>query len=171
MAKLYFTEIPTREALEKSESPLYPDMDSLTLYSHILLRKVTTEMEINLDSFFSRYSLSSGRFTLMILLQRATQGMMPSELAQKVGVTQATISGLINSLEKADIVKRTTHEKDGRSFVILLTDKGRALCDEIMPHYHQRITQFWSEFNENEKPQINGFLERMIRSIPKLGQD
>ncbi|KHD89773.1 MAG: marR family transcriptional regulator [Bdellovibrio sp. ArHS] len=170
MAKLFFTEIPTREELEKSARPLYPDMDPLTLYSHILLRKVTTEMEINLDSFFSRYNLSSGRFTLMILLHRASQGLMPSELAQKVGVTQATISGLINSLEKVEIVKRTTHEKDGRSFVILLTDKGRALCDEIVPLYHERITQFWSEFNESEKNQINGFTERMIRSIPKLGQ-
>ncbi|WII73593.1 MarR family transcriptional regulator [Bdellovibrio sp. 22V] len=171
MAKLFFTEIPSREELQKNAALLYPDLDHLTLYSHILFRKVTTDLEINLDAFFSQYSLSSGRFALMLLLQRHTpQGLMPSEMAQKVGVTQATISGLINSLEKADIVKRTTHEKDGRSFVILLTEKGHEVCNKIQPLYHERISHFWSEFSNAEKEQINSVFERMIKVIGKLGQ-
>ena len=92
MAKLYFTEIPSREDLQQNAALMYPNLDHLTLYSHILFRKITTELEINLDSFFSRFNLSSGRFTLMVLLQGTPGGLMPSELAQKVGVTQATIS-------------------------------------------------------------------------------
>lgn len=170
MAKLFFTEIPTREELQENAALLYPELDHLTLYSHILLRKITTDLEINLDSFFSRFSLSSGRFTLMVLLQRTPEGLMPSELAQKVGVTQATISGLINSLEKAELVKRTTHEKDGRSFVILLTEKGENLCDEILPMYHERISHFWAPFSDTEKDQLNGMMERIIKSIHKLGE-
>jgi len=170
MAKLYFTEIPSREDLQQNAALMYPNLDHLTLYSHILFRKITTELEINLDSFFSRFNLSSGRFTLMVLLQGTPGGLMPSELAQKVGVTQATISGLINSLEKAELVKRTTHQKDGRSFVILLTDKGQALCNEILPLYHGRISEFWSSFSEDEKSQLNGLMERMIKSIHKLGE-
>ncbi|WP_374077729.1 MarR family winged helix-turn-helix transcriptional regulator [Bdellovibrio bacteriovorus] len=170
MAKLFFTEIPTREELQKNAALLYPELDHLTLYSHILLRKITTDLEINLDSFFSRFNLSSGRFTLMVLLQRTQGGLMPSELAQKVGVTQATISGLINSLEKAELVKRTTHEKDGRSFVILLTEKGESLCNEILPIYHERISHFWAPFTDTEKDQLNGLMERIIKSIHKLGE-
>lgn len=170
MAKLFFTEIPTREELQKNAALLYPELDHLTLYSHILLRKITTDLEINLDSFFSRFNLSSGRFTLMVLLQKTQGGLMPSELAQKVGVTQATISGLINSLEKVEIVKRTTHEKDGRSFVILLTEKGEALCNEILPLYHERISHFWAPFTDTEKDQLNGLMERIIKSIHKIGE-
>nr|WP_295901336.1 MarR family transcriptional regulator [uncultured Bdellovibrio sp.] len=170
MAKLFFTEIPTREELQENAALLYPELDHLTLYSHILLRKVTTDLEINLDSFFSRFSLSSGRFTLMMLLQRTQSGLMPSELAQKVGVTQATISGLINSLEKTELVKRMTHEKDGRSFVIRLTEKGERLCNEIVPLYHERISHFWSPFSEDEKHKLNDFMERIIKSIHKIGE-
>lgn len=94
---------------------------------------------------------------------------MPSELAQKVGVTQATISGLINSLEKADLVKRTTHDKDGRSFVILLTEQGSAKCQEIMPLYQQRIASYWSDFSATEKHQMNAFLEKIIKGMHRLG--
>lgn len=170
MSKLYFTQLPTQEDLRHNAALLYPDLDYLTLYSHILLRKITTDLEVNLDSFFSQYNLSAGRFTLMALLNRTKEGLMPSELAQKVGVTQATISGLINSLEKAGIAKRLSHEKDGRSFVIQLTTEGHAKVDEIMPLYHERISNYWSDFNEGEKQQLNSFMERIIKSINRLGQ-
>lgn len=170
MAKLFLTEIPTQDKLEQDKAVLYPDIDSQSLYSHILLRKITTEFEINLDSFFSQYSLSSGRFTLMLLLKRSPNGLMPSELAQKVGVTQATISGLINSLEKAEIVKRMTHERDGRSFVIRLTENGEALCNKVLPEYHTRVSHFWSSFDVEEKGQLNKFFERLIQGMGAIGQ-
>lgn len=171
MAKLFFTELPTRDQLKEYTAQLYPGFDHETLYSHILLRRMATDLEINLDTFFSRYNLSSGRFNLMLLLQHAPNGLMPSELAQRVGVTQATISGLINSLEKAELVQRNTHEKDGRSFVIVLTNKGRSLCEEILPQYYSRITAFWSPFNQNEKNTLNEILERMMASVTKIGDE
>lgn len=171
MAKLFFTEVPTLKELQDNAKLKHPDLDHLTFYSHILLRKIATDLEVNLDKFFSQYSLSSGRFALMLLLQRTQGGgLMPSEIAQKVGVTQATISGLINSLEKAELVKRTTHEKDGRSFVILLTEKGHQACDEINPRYHERISRFWADFSKEEKESISNGMEKLIRSVSRLGQ-
>ncbi|AFY00321.1 MarR family winged helix-turn-helix transcriptional regulator [Bdellovibrio bacteriovorus] len=169
MAKLFLTEIPSREAIQEEAGVLYPQVNPEAWYSHILLRKITTEFEINLDKFFSQYSLSSGRFTLMILLNKYVDGLMPSELAQMVGVTQATISGLINSLEKSEIVQRTTHEKDGRSYVIKLTEKGKKQTGEILPEYQTRINKFWSEFPSQEKDQINGYFERLIKQMKEIG--
>ncbi|NUN04153.1 MAG: MarR family transcriptional regulator [Bdellovibrio sp.] len=171
MAKLFYTVLPTRDQLKEYTAQLYPGLDHETLYSHLLLRRMATDLEINLDSFFSRFNLSSGRFNLMLLLQHAANGLMPSELAQKVGVTQATISGLINSLEKAELVKRNTHEKDGRSFVIVLTEKGHKLCEEILPQYYVRITEFWSPFDQNDKNLLNHLLERLITNVTKIGDE
>ncbi|WP_347359157.1 MarR family transcriptional regulator [Bdellovibrio sp.] len=170
MAKLFLTEIPSREAIQEEAGVLYPQVNPDAWYSHILLRKITTEFEINLDKFFSQYSLSSGRFTLMILLNKYTDGLMPSELAQMVGVTQATISGLINSLEKAEIAQRTTHEKDGRSYVIKLTEKGKAQTQTILPEYQSRINNFWAEFGSDEKNSINDFFTRLIKQMKEIGQ-
>lgn len=169
MAKLYITEIPSREIIEEDAKAFYPQLNPESWYSHILLRKLTTELEINLEKFFSQYNLSSGRFTLMILLFRHGDGLIPSELAQTVGVTQATISGLINSLEKAGIVQRKTHEKDGRSYVIKLTEKGLQLTGEILPDYHARINNFWSKFPSEEKNQLTGYFERLIKQMNAFG--
>ncbi len=169
MAKLFLTKIPSRETIIEEAIAIYPQVDPDSWYCHILLRKITTEFEINLDKFFSQYNLSSGRFTLMVLLNRFAEGLMPSELAQMVGVTQATISGLINSLEKAQIVQRTSHEKDGRSYVIKLTEKGRTTTQEILPEYQARINSFWKEFPGDEKNNINIIFERLIKQMKEIG--
>ncbi|MNY42621.1 Transcriptional repressor MprA [compost metagenome] len=94
---------------------------------------------------------------------------MPSEISQRVGVTQATISGLISSLEKAELVHRETHEKDGRAYVIKLTTQGMDLVKKITPEYFTRIETFWSNFSQDEKKDINGYFDRMLKNINALG--
>ncbi|MGE5084942.1 MAG: MarR family winged helix-turn-helix transcriptional regulator [Bacillota bacterium] len=168
MAKLFIQTLPTHEELKQSASELYPEIEADSLYTHLLFRKVATDIEAKFDSFFAQYQLSPGRYTLLILLRKAPNGLMPSELAQKVGVTQATISGLINSLEKAELVARETHSKDGRAFVIKLTTKGHSLIKSLAPEYYSRLKDFWGEFSASEKAQLKSSLELMISNMDKL---
>jgi DNA-binding MarR family transcriptional regulator len=167
VAKLFLTTLPTEAELQKLADN--PAVDPLSMHSHILLRKLSSDFETNLENFFSQYNLSTGRFTLLMILKSAPNGLMPSEMAQKVGVTQATISGLINSLEKAELVKREVHERDGRSFVIRLTEKGVQLFENITPIYYGRVNQFWSSFDENEKRSLSLLFGRMIEGIGVIG--
>ncbi len=169
MAKLFLTTLPSIDDLRQTVNYGLPEVDPLSMYTHLLLRKVSSDFETNLESFFSRYNLSTGRFTLLLLLSTNPQGMVPSELAQKVGVTQATISGLINSLEKNELVKREVHEKDGRSFVIRLTEKGSRLFQEITPIYFDRVQKFWSAFGESEKKDLGQLFGKMIAQMEVIG--
>jgi DNA-binding MarR family transcriptional regulator len=100
----------------------------------------------------------------LYILNDNPAGVIPSELSHRVGVTQATISGLINSLEKAELVKREMHEKDGRSFVIKLTDKGENLIRELIPQWVPKVASFWSQFNEEERPLVSKILDKMVKS-------
>lgn len=168
MAKLFLTTLPSQEELHASACQMFPEAEPISLYSNLLFRKVATDIEIHYDNFFAKYDLSPGRFTLLMLLKKKPEGLMPSELAQKVGVTQATISGLINSLEKAELVARETHIKDGRAFVIKLTDKGQDLLKKIAPEWYPKIMNFWGQFTAEEKTKLNALLERMSQNIHLL---
>jgi DNA-binding MarR family transcriptional regulator len=134
------------------------------MYSNLQFHKVATELENQFDSFLAPYNLSSGRFTLLYILNDSPEGIIPSELSHRVGVTQATISGLINSLEKAELVKREMHVKDGRSFVIKLTDKGQSLIRELIPLWVPKVTSFWSQFTAEERPLVSTILEKMVKN-------
>lgn len=163
MAKLFIQELPSHEELQSSISRLHENSDPWVLYSNLQFHKVATELENQFDSFLAPYNLSSGRFTLLYILNDTPEGIIPSELSNRVGVTQATISGLINSMEKAELVKREMHEKDGRSFVIKLTDKGQTLIRELIPQWVPRVSSFWGQFSDEERPLVSSILEKMVK--------
>ncbi|KYG65959.1 transcriptional regulator [Bdellovibrio bacteriovorus] len=163
MAKLFIQELPSHEELQSSISRLHENSDPWVLYSNLQFLKVATELENQFDSFLAPYNLSSGRFTLLYILNDTPAGIIPSELSHRVGVTQATISGLINSMEKAELVKREMHEKDGRSFVIKLTDKGQTLIRELIPQWVPKVSSFWGQFSADERPLVSSILEKMVK--------
>ncbi|WP_415061814.1 MarR family winged helix-turn-helix transcriptional regulator [Bdellovibrio sp.] len=168
MAKLFIQSMPTPEELQTSVSRIHEGVDTGPLYANLLFMKVASELDNYLDSVLAPYNLSSGRFTLLHLLSDFPEGLMPSELSQRVGVTQATISGLLNSLEKAELVKRELHQKDARSFVIRLTEKGEGLIKELFPVWSPKLSAFWSQFSDQERTLMQGLLEKMLRSTSLL---
>lgn len=170
MAKLFIQDIPSREEVHTSLTtlPVAAEPDSMAVYSNLLFLKVASEIENSLDSLLSKYNLSSGRFMLLFMLRNAPAGLRPSELANQVGVTQATISGLINSLEKAELVVREGHQSDGRSFVIRLSPKGEQAIQDIFPQWYPRIVNFWNVVSSDEKVTLNGLMEKMIQNKAAL---
>ncbi|UXR64554.1 MarR family transcriptional regulator [Bdellovibrio bacteriovorus] len=169
MAKLFIQDIPSEEEVQASVLSLNSAVDSAAaLYSNLLFMKVASEIENSLDSLLAKYNLSSGRFMLLFMLRNSPAGLRPSELANQVGVTQATISGLINSLEKAELVVREGHQSDGRSFVIKLAPKGEQLIQEIFPQWYPRVVNFWNVISEQEKGSMNGLLAKMIQNKSAL---
>ncbi len=165
MAKLFMQELPTKDELRNSVTRLDQSADSSALYANLLVLKIANELENYMDSLLAPYNLSAGRVTLLFMLNNAPEGLMPSELSNKVGVTQATISGLLNGLEKAELVKREMHQKDGRSFVIKISEKGEALLKELIPIWSPKISEFWRTISAQELDQIGGALEKLIKSV------
>lgn len=47
------------------------------------------------------------------------------ELAEKLGVTTGTLTVTVDRLEQKGLIQRQPHEKDRRSFRIILTDRGK----------------------------------------------
>lgn len=164
MAKLFLQELPTQEDIQVTASELVPQSDPGILYTNLLFMKVATELENHFENVLSNYNLSSGRFTLLYMLNYAPDGLLPSELAQKAGVTQATISGLLNNMEKAELLARHAHQKDGRSYLIKITQKGQEMLKEILPLWYPRVETFWSHFSETDRESLNVLLKRMIET-------
>lgn len=161
MAKLYIQEMPTEEQVQESINRLQEGVDATPIFLNVLFMKIATDLENYTDQVLSPYGLSSGRFMLLFILRDAPQGLIPSEISQQVGVTQATVSGLINGLEKQELVRRESHEKDGRSFVIKLTDRGDALLREIFPQWYPKMTAFWGQFSPEERQTMKVLFGKM----------
>lgn len=66
MAKLFIQELPTEQELKAScQDMITEDVDAGVLHSNLLFMKVANELDNHFEGVLSKYSLSSGRFTLL----------------------------------------------------------------------------------------------------------
>jgi DNA-binding MarR family transcriptional regulator len=68
--------------------------------------------------------LTAARFDLLYAVKKVRRGMMQSALRKVLGVSRATVSRMLASLEELGLVRRTPYEGDRRQRFVALTGKG-----------------------------------------------
>lgn len=158
---LQLRDLPTPEILHKF-AQRYPDADISAVTSFLHLLRVATDLSAALDSCLSQHGLLQGRWWVLILLMREdSASSTPSVLADKAGVSRATMTGLIDSLERDGLVERTFDAHDRRRVSVCLTAAGQSKLDEVMPDYYRRLRQLMAGFSETEKNLLHNILERL----------
>ena len=95
---LQLRDLPSPEVLSKF-ADRYPDADVTAIASFLHLLRVATDLSIALDACLSKHGLLQGRWWVLILLMREdNKTSTPSALAEKAGVSRATMTGLIDGL-------------------------------------------------------------------------
>jgi len=165
---LELKDLPTTGVLHKF-AERYPDADITAVSSFLHLMRVATDLSIALDTCLSKHGLLQGRWWVLILLMREeSQTSTPSVLADKAGVTRATMTGLIDGLEQGGLVERVFTKSDRRSVLIHLTEAGQEKLDAVMPDYYQRLRLCMQGINEAQREQLHQMLELINLGIPEL---
>jgi DNA-binding MarR family transcriptional regulator len=88
--------------------------------------------------------------------------LTPAELADRTGVTRATITGLVDTLERADLVTRTPHPEDRRMMSVGLTKRGEKLLTRIMPEHFRRMAWLMAPLSENDRRTFVRLLTKVL---------
>ena len=158
--QVVITDIASTDRIEQQNSEKKSGYDTFIIY-----RQFNNEFNSLMDNLFAKYSISFGRFNILYELDTAPYGLMPSELAQRCKVTQATISGLISGLEKSQIVERAAHENDGRASVIKITEKGKNLFQQVRPEFFATIEKIFSSLNPTEVALLQSVFTRLNTEV------
>lgn len=165
---LQLRDLPTPDILAKF-AERYPDADVTAIASFLHLLRVATDLSQALDTCLSKHDLLQGRWWVLILLMREESlSSTPSLLAEKIGVTRATMTGLLDSLEQGGLVKREFDKADRRSVMIKLTPAGQAKLDVVMPDYYRRLRQCMQGLDESKRQQLQDILGLIHMGIPAL---
>jgi len=136
---LQLRDIPTPDILAKF-AKRYPDADVSAVASLLYLLRVASDISMALDACLSRHGLLQGRWWVLILLMREESlTSTPSALAEKIGVSRASMTGLIDGLEQSGLVRRVFTQSDRRSVQVQLTLQGQEKLDVVMPDYYKRV--------------------------------
>ncbi len=107
------------------------------------------------------YQLSEGKFVLLFLLHSSADGLPPHVLAEQSGVTRATITGLVDGLERDGFVERHQGNKDRRSITILLTEKGKRSIRLLFRKHTEWIRSLCSDLSQEESRILSAVLRRI----------
>ena len=154
--------IPSFAELERHKE-LVPEINPAAVIVMLRIKTVSEEIQDSiLDVLQQTYHLSEGKFCALIVLhQRGGNGMAPSELAEKVGVTRATISNMLQRMERDGLVDIRPAEQDGRGKIVKLTQAGCDFMEEILPPHYLRVSKLMEKLTEDEQKKLIMLLEKL----------
>ena len=154
--------IPTFAELERHRE-LVPEINPAAVIAMLSIKDASEEIQESiLDVLQREYHLSDGKFcTLVVLHQHSKEGIAPSVLAEKVGVTRATISTTLQRMERDGLVSVKPAESDGRGKVVRLTRQGAKFMAEILPPHYLRVSKLMEKLTEAEQKQLITLLKKL----------
>ena len=161
---LLLRDLPRYEMLQE-KARRYPDLDAGAVEATLVLLRVASDVLEGFGAHFARNGTSQGRYMVVMMLDRpcALDGMLPSEIADKLGVSRATVTGLVDGLERDGLVSRAAHPEDRRAFCIQLTDKGREFLAGMLPDHYRRVAGLMGHLDEDERRQLVTLLAKVAQ--------
>ncbi|ACV63803.1 transcriptional regulator, MarR family [Desulfofarcimen acetoxidans DSM 771] len=126
-------------------------------------------LEDVLSMHYARFSLSWPKFnTLVHLYMTGDRGLTQSELSKKMMVSRANITGLIERLEKENMVIRTNDPSDKRAFRVCLTNRALTLMNTFLPIHNNYVHKVISSLDRKEKEVFVKLLEKLKKGLESL---
>lgn len=171
MPFLLIKNLPRYECLLKAAEQ-FPDLDPSACEAFLHLMRAGDEAFRVVDTHLAEHNISHGRFmVLMLLLDKVTNcavARTPAELADLSRVTRATMTGLIDTLERDGLVLREPDPKDRRMMSVSLTPKGQSLLESILPPHFRRMTALMSALDEPERKLLVQLLSKILQQATAL---
>jgi DNA-binding MarR family transcriptional regulator len=111
------------------------------------------------------FDLSPSSALALAALADSTAPLPPSEIAERLILSRASVTSLLDSLEKSGYVRRTAHPTDRRMILIELTDSGRRIAHEFRLVVHRKQKEWMGILSENERRQLTDMLHRLQTSL------
>ncbi|WP_216624583.1 MarR family winged helix-turn-helix transcriptional regulator [Paenibacillus foliorum] len=119
------------------------------------------------EKYWQSKGLNGARIRILVEIAKEGGSILPSVLAQKIGVTKPNISLLLIPLENEGLIRRATHPKDGRKTIISITNEGQSLLLNHLPGNRQGIAEQMKGLEAQELDQLIALLTKLNRSINK----
>lgn len=182
MPHLLLKDIPRYECLLEAARE-FPDLDPSAAEAFLHLLRAGDEVFAVTERGLAEHSISHGRFGVLMLLSRSTQPRAaklmgagdcvsgprtPAELADAAGVTRATMTGLIDTLERDGLVKREPDPDDRRMMSVRLTAKGEKFLQEFLPGHFKAIAELMAPLTEAERKTFVNLLVKIQQHASSL---
>lgn len=163
---------PTRSDLGLNDTPAlavlarrradFRDVDPQALRACQDLLRVAKRSLAAFGAEFARHGISPGRYALLMELYQTPTGLAPSELAARIGVTRATVTGLLEGLlHEGLLTLGPARAGDRRRKRVRLGARGKRLLERLLPELFASMVGLVAPLTARERRE----LQRLLRKI------
>ena len=155
---------PKGEVLRKA-AERYPDINPEAHEIMLRIKQIAASQEVIFQEMLEPHGLSEGRFYVLCHLLSAEmfehKAPSPSEIAENLGVTRATITGLLDGLERDGFLERRHDPEDRRALTIHMTSKSHGVLDRLIPAQCCQINAQIARLTSGEKQMLTALLTKL----------
>lgn len=127
----------------------------------VSLRKITQAISLHSRDLSRRYGLTGPQ--LIILNEIASHDTLSvTELARSISLSQATVTDVLNRLEKRGLIERTRDASDRRRVMIRITDECRAILSQAPSLLQEQFVERYSSLADWEQLMILSAIKRVV---------
>jgi DNA-binding MarR family transcriptional regulator len=114
-----------------------------------LMKKVMSKIKQEIGDHFKEMNLTGPQGMLLGTLAHHDE-MKVSELSEKIGLSNSTVSGILDRLENQGLVERTRSKEDRRVVNIKVTDEFRKQSQKHFDEINKVIEQMMEKATQEE---------------------
>ncbi|WP_028469106.1 MarR family winged helix-turn-helix transcriptional regulator [Neptunomonas japonica] len=126
----------------------------------VLLRQIIRSTDMQVKEISSRTGLTPPQLMVMQTLRESGQ-LTSGELAKEIVLTQATVTSILDRLEKKELVARERGTNDKRKVWVSLTDEGADLMKGAPTTQQDIFLRHFDDIQDWEQSMVVASLERV----------
>jgi DNA-binding MarR family transcriptional regulator len=147
----------------------FPNLDVSAIDCAAMLEDTADKVMTHTFGPLDKQGISRARFSVLLYLsleeELGNEPPGPSAIAENLNVTRATMTDLLDGLERDGHVERRAVDNDRRAQAIHLTHKGRTLFERLVPPLSGTIAHVFEPLTPAERETLIELLTKLTMQV------
>lgn len=143
----------------------YPGASSKATETAMNLVRTSDVLVKHIADLVQPFDLTPSSGLVLGILEDHGEPLPPNKIAERLIISRASVTSLLDSLERRGYVRRVPHSTDRRMLLIELTDAGRQVSHDFRLLVHQHQKAWMAALTEQEQTQLIDLLHRIQTAL------
>lgn len=152
------------DAIIEQWATVRPDLHTTAMEVFGRIYRLTRAVGDRMEKAYARFGISRGEFDVLATLRRSGEPytLSPRQLSATLMLTTGGMTGRLDKLERAGLLRRSPDPHDRRGLQVTLTEQGLRLIDEAVGAGLAVQTQALSALDEEQAAQLADLLRELL---------
>lgn len=157
------------DAIVDQWATVRPDLDTKAMEVFGRIFRLSRTMGDRMEKAYAPHGISRGEFDVLATLRRSGDPytLSPRQLSATLMLTTGGMTGRLDKLERAGLLRRAPDPHDRRGLRVTLTEKGLTLIDEAVGAGLAVQTEALSALDDAQADQLADLLRELLAGTPE----